>query len=505
MGETRGIAGSGWDTAGTVDEGRTGACRERGNCPPGANRAGQVAVDALIDLARDPDAASASGTFLVFRADGDLESRGPGSEYEKAALRLAADNVGWNEARIALPFAAAMGTCDRGEFVDAAQRRLGLPPAQAEALADLAADLAAQALQMEVVREVDKTLGGIGQRIDRLLASRDEREAVLRELAGKPAEASAALERLGAAGPAGGWNALAAASGARPSDQATLQLALSAAGPRDAAGCGAPSGTWVMQGGTMVQLASPPAHACGAPLVVEDWMDELVRAGLEQGRAAIASAQAALDGALVATSPVNLFRDYGPAVDAVLADLLPGAGTIEGTLLDDGILRAIDDRESTAIAVDTLRAAAKVATAALLGPAYIVAGLGGVRGNEPGPDRCATAARGERRAGDGVRELRGGGGGRRGGRGGLGRHGRGHGDGAGAGRVGRGALPERRGGRGGGGVGGPALIFRLLDVSTSLDPSSDCMPRWSAKGEHGCFVKCCPRLWPASTGRLGRF
>jgi hypothetical protein len=245
----------------------------------------------------------------------------------------------------------------------------------------LAADLAAQALQMEVVREVDRTLGEIGQRIDRLLASRDEREAVLRELAGKPAEASAALERLGAAGPAGGWDALAGASGARPSDQAALQQALSAAGPQDAAGCGAPSGTWVMQGGTMVQLATPPAGACGAPLVVEDWMDELVRAGLEQGRAALATAQVALDGALIATSPVNLFRDYGPAVDAVLADLLPGVGTIEGTLLDDGIVRAIDERESTAMAVDTLRAAAKVASAALLGPAYIVAGLGVAAGD----------------------------------------------------------------------------------------------------------------------------
>jgi hypothetical protein len=205
---------------------------------------------------------------------------------------------------------------------------------------------------------------------------------VLRELAGKPAAATtAALERLGAGGSAGDWDALAAASGARPSGQAVLQQVLSAAGPQDAAGCGAPSGTWVMQGTTMVQLATPPAQACGAPLVVEDWMDELVRAGLEQGRTAIATAAEALDGALIATSPVNLFRDYGPAVDAVLADLLPGVGTIEGTLLDDGIVRAIDERESAEFVVDALRSAAKVATAALLGPAYIVAGLGAAAGD----------------------------------------------------------------------------------------------------------------------------
>jgi hypothetical protein len=326
---TRGHAISGW-THPTAMRPDVAALDATTPAAPG-NPDGEAAVDAFLRLARDPSRTGLSGEFLDLRWDEDWTARGTGSAFERLALRLGADNVGTNDQRAALELIGVFATADSAEFARAAMRRLGVTAEQADDLAGLGADLAAAAAQMEVVREARGAYAACAEQVDALRDRPADRDAFLRRLAtAEPEAVDRMLAELGA-------------------DDLARTLV-----------------TGIVQ--SLGSIAGGDPAAVEVPAELDEWL--LGR--LEATRDGIAAAADALAGAGVATSPVNVFRDFGPLVERVLQRCAPGLDgpeTFESSLLSEGMERAAADHESTAFAVELLKTAARLCLAFAAGPA----------------------------------------------------------------------------------------------------------------------------------------
>ncbi|MBI5489476.1 MAG: hypothetical protein HY905_19235 [Deltaproteobacteria bacterium] len=333
----------------------------------------------VTQLAIEPYAAPVGGrTPTVIGYDDDLTDRGPGSVFEKLALRLGDDATATNEQRVAAQLPVFLSRTDREEVVEQAERLLFLSPERAGEFADLCADLAATGAQMEVIRGVRDDLEALGGKVDELLADPQAREEFLVRLANAdPETARAWLAELGM-GRAQAEALLVDLTGARSPDSAScsdLQTPMMG-----------------LHGEMLPRPASWNTGACGAPRAVSPEADAAFVAHLEQVGDWLELADSALDSAGIATSPVNVFRDYAPATDALLQFVAPGIDPAS-SLLAEGIDRAIENQDSNAAAARVFQVAVKLFTALATGPFYGLFGAalaaGSVVGEGANHDRMA--------------------------------------------------------------------------------------------------------------------
>jgi hypothetical protein len=239
--------------------------------------------------------------------------------------------------RLTYQWVTAFGAASRGELHEAMAELRIANCAEPHALADLCADVAARAFEIEIVREARAELGAFDRRIDGLLGDPAARERFLRTLA--RADMGDAVQWLRGFG-----------LGYASSFLAAGNLSLT----------NAPAGT-------VDEATAARAFAQADALFVD---------GLRGARAAIADAQSALDTAGIATSPVCIARDYGPVAERVLRDVAPAIPSIGGSLLEEGMQRAVADHEATQATLAALRVAVKMCASLVAGPLMPLLSIG---------------------------------------------------------------------------------------------------------------------------------
>ncbi|MBI5501230.1 MAG: hypothetical protein HY907_13370 [Deltaproteobacteria bacterium] len=371
-----GVQGSGGYSGAELDASLADAEREEAARSSDA----ELGVRLVTQLAIEPYAAPVGGRFpTIIGYDDDLVDRGPGSVYERLVMRLGNDNAASNEQRLGEQLVAVFARCDRDEVAAQVERMLNLSPERAVEFADLCGDLAAAGAQMEVFRGVRQDLTALRGEIERLLGDAPAREEFLVRLANLPPDTARA------------WLAEFGMSGTEA--EALLVDLVAARAPTE----------WTcsdvdtpMMGPHGEMLPRPPEWsrgACGAPRSVSPETDAVFVAQLERAVGWVDEAEAALDSAGVGSSQVNLFRDYAPATDALLELVAPGVEP-EGSLLEDGMRRAVAEQESWAGAVRDFQVVVKVFTALATGPLYGVFGAalaaGSIVGEGANHDRIAA-------------------------------------------------------------------------------------------------------------------